>query len=240
MKLSLVVLGLGFALATAACGVTSKEETGSDEGAFSQEQVTNDPVLDALQRRAADVEQYEIDVGDIAVPEANASTGASVDGFSTRGLDWFKNPAVSYPSNKSWEQGSDTGKKCQWASIFRFHAIFSAAPAEAKAMRDLVLPGGQRGLWNGSFWSWTDDYASTDAVGEPTASYAWSSGLWKWIAASGKGGICRLPTRSMVIGMMKTCQAQAEQNAGDPKGCRMPRHVPPVAAPDGGDGGDGG
>jgi hypothetical protein len=240
MKLSLIGLGIGFALAAAACGVATDEETGSEEGAFSQEQVTNDPVLKALQERAADVEQYEINVDDIAVPVANASTGASVNGFSTRGLDWFKNPAVSYPSNKSWDQGTDTGKKCQWASIFRFNAIFSDAPEEATAMRELVLPDGRRGMWSGSFWSWTDDYASTDSVGEPTASYAWSSGLWKWIGASGKGGICRIPTRTMVVGMMKACRAQAESNNGDPKNCRMPRYTPPPADAGAGDAGDAG
>ncbi len=227
-------LALGLMVAVAACTAAQDDESESQEGAFSQSEVDNDPTLKALQQRAANVDEYEINVDDIAVPVPNASVGASVNGFSTRGLDWFKNPAVSYPDNKRWDQGTDTGKKCQWASIFRFQAIFENPPAEAVEMRTLVLQSGTRGRWNGSFWSWVDDYASTDSVGTPTASYAWSSGLWKWIAASGKDGLCRIPTKSMVIGMMQACKAQAEANDGDPKGCRMPRYVAPPPGTDAG------
>jgi hypothetical protein len=206
-------------LAIAACSSSTEEDdvTQGDD-AFTQAQVDGDPTLKALQTRANDVNQYEINVSDIAVPVPNASVGHSVNGFSTRGLDWFKNPAVTYPDNKSWDQGTDTGKKCQWAAIFRFNAIFSNPPAEATAM--LNMPNGQ---WHGSFWSWIDDYASTNTVGTPTQSYAWSTGLWKWIGASGKDGLCRLPTKTMVAKMMAACKEKAEQNNGDPKGCQMPR-----------------
>lgn len=201
------------------CAAESEEETSSGEEAYSEAQVASDPTLKALQAAASNVNQYEINVQNIAVPVPNASVGASANGFSTRGLDWFQNPDVSYPDNKSWEQGTDTGKKCQWAALFRFNAIFSAPPAEAIAMRDL-----EGGRWSGSFWSWIDDYASTDSVGQPTASYAWSSGLWKWIGASGKDGLCRLPTKTMVARMMTACIAQANANNGDAKGCRMPAY----------------
>lgn len=224
-----IVLGTLTAVAGCAAAATEEEEAASGEDAYSQSQVDNDPTLKALQSAASNVDQYEINVDAIAVPGPNASVGAQVNGFSTRGLDWFKNPAVSYPSNKDWSQGSDTGKKCQWAAIFRFNEIFSNPPAEAIAMRD--LPGG---AWHGSFWSWTDDYASTDSVGQPTASYAWSSGLWKWIGASGKNGLCRLPTKTMVARMMTSCIDQANANGGDPKGCRMPAYDPalePVPGP---------
>ncbi|MDF2695006.1 MAG: hypothetical protein K0S65_3389 [Labilithrix sp.] len=203
----------------AGCTATTEEESEQGEDAYTQSQVDSDPTLQALQAAAADVNQYEINVNDIDVPVPNASVGAQVNGFSTRGLDWFKNPAVGYPDNKSWDQGTDTGKKCQWAAVFRFNAIFSDPPAEAIAMRDL-----EGGMWHGSFWSWIDDYASTDSVGQPTASYAWSSGLWKWIGASGKNGLCRLPTKTMVARMMTACLAQANANDGDPKGCRMPAY----------------
>jgi hypothetical protein len=198
---------------------TGEEEAASGEEAYTQAQVDSDPTLKALQAAASNVNQYEINVSSIAVPVPNASVGQTVNGFSTRGLDWFQNPAVDYPNNKSWDQGTDTGKKCQWAAVFRFNAIFSNPPAEAIAMRD--LPGGS---WHGSFWSWIDDYASTNSVGQPTASYAWSSGLWKWIGASGKNGLCRLPTKTMVARMMSSCLAHANANNGDPKGCRMPAY----------------
>ena len=244
-RIALWSIALG-TLVVAGCAATANEEvTSSGEDAFSQSDVDNDATLQALQAAAADVNQYEINVAAIAVPTPNASVGAQVNGFSTRGLDWFRNPEVSYPSNKDWSQGSDTGKKCQWAAIMRFQKIFADPPPEAIAMRD--LPGG---AWHGSFWSWTDDYASTDAVGVPTASYAWSSGLWKWIGASGKDGLCRLPTKTMVARMMSSCLAQASANNGDPKGCRMPAFDPaaeppaasgpPANAPDGGDAGEGG
>jgi hypothetical protein len=217
-------LGFNLLVLLAGCAATSEEEDVTQgEDAYTQSQVDNDPTLKALQAAASNVNEYEINVDDIAVPEPNASVGATVNGFSTRGLDWFKNPAVTYPNNKSWDQGTDTGKKCQWASIFRFNAIFADAPAEAIAMRDL-----QGGSWHGSFWSWIDDYASTDSVGQPTASYAWSSGLWKWIGASGKDGLCRLPTKTMVARMMTACMQQANANNGDPKGCRMPSYNPSV------------
>lgn len=210
-------------LATAiACSATDAEDDAANlESAFSQSVVDADPTLKALQEAAADVHQYEIRVDEIDVPVPNASVGAQANGFSTRGLDWFRNPNVVYPDNKSWDQGTDTGKKCQWAAVFRFHAIFSDPPAEAIAMRDL-----EGGLWNGAFWSWIDDYASTDSIGRPTPSYAWSSGLWKWIGASGKDGLCRLPTKTMVARMMSACLAHANANAGDPKDCRMPPYDP--------------
>jgi len=210
-------------LVAAGCSKGEEDDTDTGEDAFSQTAVDNDPTLKALQARAANVNQYEINVDDIAVPDPSASVGADANGFSTRGLDWFKNPAVSYPNNKSWDQGTDTGKKCQWASIFRFQAIFADPPAEALAMKDL-----QGGMWSGSFWSWVDDYASTDSVGQPTQSYAWSSGLWKWIAASGKDGLCRIPTKTMIKRMMIACKTKAEENNGDPKNCRMPTYDPAV------------
>lgn len=95
------------------------------------------------------------------------------------------------------------------------------------------------GMWHGSFWSWTDDYASTNSVGQPTSSYAWSSGLWKWIAASGKDGLCRIPTKTMVKRMMQNCMEVAQANNGDPKGCRMPAYDPSAEPADAG-AGDGG
>lgn len=217
---SVGALALTTALGTGCQRAEEEEkEAAQGEDAFTQSEVDNDPTLKALQAAASNVNQYEINVSDIGVPVPNASVGASINGFSTRGLDWFQNPAVSYPDNKRWEQGTDTGKKCQWAAIFRFHAIFSDPPEEAKQMREL-----DGGMWRGSFWSWIDDHASTDRVADPTQSYAWSSGLWKWIASSGKDGVCRIPTRTMVARMMTACKEQAEANNGDPKGCRMPRY----------------
>ena len=213
-------------MAGCAAATEEDEEAASGEDAYSQQQVDDDPTLKALQAAASDVNQYEINVDDIDVPVPSASVGTSVNGFSTRGLDWFKNPNVGYPNNKQWDQGTDTGKKCQWAAVFRFNAIFSDPPPEAIAMRD--LPGG---YWHGSFWSWIDDYASTNSVGNPTSSYAWSSGLWKWIGASGKDGLCRLPTKTMVARMMTACMAQANANNGDPKNCRMPSYNPTFEPP---------
>lgn len=235
MKLGrcLGVLCGALVLGLAACSSASEEEAEAGGDAFSQEQVDGDPTLRALQERAANVDEYEINVDDIAVPEPSASGGTSVNGFSTRGLDWFKNPRYPYggpEGNKSWDQGSPTGKKCQWAAIFRFHHIFSNPPQEATDMLNLRVRDEdgteRRGAWSGSFWSWTDDYASTDSPARaPTPSYAWSSGLWKWIGSSGAGGVCLLPTRAMVAGMMKQCKAVAEANGGDPKGCQMPTNA---------------
>src|SRR5690606_17504655 len=99
----------------------------------------------------------------------------------------------------------------QWAAIFRFQHIFEDPPQEALDMLNLRIQNEDgtetRGRWSGSFWSWTDDYASTDSPARaPTPSYAWSSGLWKWIGSSGAGGVCLLPTRTMVAGMMSACK----------------------------------
>jgi hypothetical protein len=235
-RLLTALFSLSFLAATVACGsAATEDDTESDEGAFSQADVDRDPTLKKLQAAASNVNKYEISVKGIDVPVPNASQGASVNGFSTRGLDWFQNPNVSYPDNKSWDQGTPTGKKCQWAAIFRFQAIFENPPAEAKEM--LQLEGGR---WRGSFWSWIDDYASTNSAGDPSSSYAWSSGLWKWIGASGKNDTCRLPTKTMVAGMMKACMQTARDNNGDPKGCRMPRYNPAIEPADDAGAGDGG
>ena len=226
--MSRLAIALG-ALALVACtqATTQDEESGvAADSAFSTSQLAemraNDPTLKKLQTLAADVEQYEIDVSDVPVPTADAAGGVTLDsGYGTSGLDWFHTPTASYPDNKRWSQGSDIGKKCQWASIFRFEAIFSNPPAEGAETRSASS-------WRGRFWSWTDDYAGADQeIQDPTNSYAWSSGLWKWIASSGKDGKCRIPTRSMVAEMMKACTAQARANDGDAKGCRMPDHTAP-------------
>ncbi len=61
------------------CSATADEEDlESGEDAFSQQQVDNDPVLKALQQKASNVDQYEINVDAIAVPVANASVGADI------------------------------------------------------------------------------------------------------------------------------------------------------------------
>ena len=212
-------------ISLAACTSSSSEEEDVSEGAenaFTENQLrdleTQEAALKQLRQvAAADTEQFEISVKDIAVPEKDATSGVSLaNGYGTYGLDWFKSPRASYPDNKRWEQGSDIGKKCQWASIFRFEAIFKTPPAEAEEMK-------RASTWSGNFWSWTDDYAAgNQSIQNPTPVYAWSSGLWKWIGSSGKGDVCRLPTRAMVVGLMKDCKAHAERNNRDAKGCRMP------------------
>ncbi len=180
--------------------------------------VANDPTLAAIKALAtADIERYELTFGeDVGVPEPSAATGVQLSsGFRVRGLDWFRTPNATYPNNKSWDQGSDTGKKCQWAAVFRFEAIFGEPPAQALTMVD-------ESTWSGAMWGWMDDHAATDRTADPKAAYAWSDSLWKWINASGAGDTCRTPTRSMVVGMMETCLDHARANGGRAKGCRMP------------------
>ena len=192
------------------------------------ELVEQDPTLAAIKAIVLeDVEGYEIVLGDdIGVPEPSASTGVTLaSGYGVRGLDWFKTPNASYPNNKSWDQGSDTGKRCQWAAVFRFEQIFATPPAEAETMK-------AESVWSGRMWGWMDDYAATDRVGHPRQPYAWSDSLWKWINASGADGICRTPTRSMVVGMMEACLQKANDNDGRPKGCRMPTRATSCSAID--------
>lgn len=215
-------------ISLAACSTASAEDeedvAEGSENAFTQGELgdltSNNPELKELQAvAAADIEQFEVSVKDIAVPEKDARSGVQLEnGYRTYGLDWFKTPRASYPDNKRWEQGSDIGKKCQWASLFRFEAIFKNPPAEAEELR-------RASTWSGSFWQWIDDYAGGDrSVQDPTACYAYSSGLYKWIGSSGKGDVCRLPTRAMVVGMMKECKAVADRNDRNTEGCRMPSY----------------
>ncbi len=82
------------------CASRPDLDVAESEAAYSQAAVDADPTLKALQVAAANVNQYEINVADIAVPVPNASVGTQINGFSTRGLDWFKNPTVIYPDNK--------------------------------------------------------------------------------------------------------------------------------------------
>jgi len=211
-------------ISLAACTSSSSEEEDVSEGAenaFTEGQLrdleSQEAALKQLRQvAAADTEQFEISVKDIAVPEKDATSGVSLEnGYATYGLDWFKSPRASYPDNKRWEQGSDIGKKCQWASLFRFEAIFKNPPAEAEELRGASS-------WGGRFWQWIDDYAGGNrSVQDPQACYAYSSGLYKWIGSSGKGDVCRLPTRAMVVGMMKDCKAHAARNGGNTKDCEM-------------------
>ncbi len=217
--------------------VTPTESQSAAVGAASPTSRTvGSPALLALQKAAtADLEQYEISVRGIAVPADDAGQNMNLgNGFRTYFASWYKNPAINYqvqyPDNMRWDQGSGVGKKCAWASIFRFEAIFANPPPEALAVLGVARDAG-------GFVTRIDDYAASNSIGNPTPTNV--TGSWRWIAASGsadaKGNepakeICRIPTRAQVVSMMIDCLARAKANNRVADGCQTPEYAAPPAA----------
>ena len=149
-------------------------------------------------------------------PVASPSSGARNETASLYGVDWFQQWPGGLNADHGWENGTELGKRCMWAAVFRFEAIMKDAPAELKTFR------AEYSRWSGGFYNWVDDYSSPESDGDASGArlWSWRTGLSKWISAAAKDGSCFLPTKQMVIDYAKACKEHAASNDGEMQGCQ--------------------
>jgi hypothetical protein len=191
------------AVACAACG-TAAEEIAADEADLS----TGSPSLDAIRAAVANVDEGRVTLTDIASPTESAEDGTRGEAVSLFGIEWRQ----KWPGGKSgdprWETGTPEGRRCAWASLLRFEAIFRDPPKEL-----MGRPA--------SFHNRNDDYSGTSSSRQPAIGDAKSGAILgagpetvSWVSATAKDGSCHLPTRGMVIAWA----GSLTQEGADPRG----------------------
>ncbi len=180
--------------------------------------------LAALRRAVQDVDEEHVVLSDsVKAPRISAASGATpTDGASLYGIDWYQKWAGGLSADHDWDNGSELGKRCMWASVMRFEAIMKDPPAELSEYLSEYTK------WDGSFYNWNDDYSGESKEGKPAFGdakgariWAWRTDLSKWISATAKDGSCYLPTRKMLVDFVTTCKAHAADNDGEMKGCEV-------------------
>lgn len=119
-----------FALLT---GCSAPAEDASDSsGAMSGEEETTES-RDPLREAVKNVDQERVML-DESIPVPDEAGYASANGFSLSGVDWFQKWPDGVSANHDWSKGTDNGKRCMRASLFRFEAIMKNPPRELVAL----------------------------------------------------------------------------------------------------------
>lgn len=203
-----------FLLATvwmAGCG----QPTAQEESETGTSDLTGDETsVAAIKRAVADLDEEHVAIPDgIEAPNLDASTGAISDDSSLFGIDWYQKWAGGKSADHVWQNGSDFGKRCAWASVARYELIVKADP---DAFADLRAA---HPTWDGDFTNWNDDYGGETADGKAAYGDAkaasiktTASGAAKWVSATAKDGSCYLPTRAMVESFALSCAKSASMS----------------------------
>ena len=213
-------LALGL-LATSMMMVGCAAEPAAEEGVADDESALTDAEKDdrriaAIRAKVGDVTQEQVSFSSrTKSPVKSPSSGSRNETTSLYGVDWFQKWDGGLNADHGWENGSELGKRCMWASVLRFEAIMKEPPAELKAFL------AEYTRWGGSFYNWVDDYSKPESYGDASTArlWSWRTGLSKWISAAAKDGSCYLPTKQMVIDYAKTCKEHAAGNGGEMQGC---------------------
>ena len=209
---------LSSALVLGGCtAAASDEETAQGEQNLTEDEERLEKIREAVE----DVDQeHVVFADDVVAPSSSAGSGARGEIASLYGVDWFQKWAGGRSADHGWENGSEHGKRCMWASVARFEAIMKAPPPE---LADFLA---EYDPWSGNFYNWNDDYSGTSEDGQPAFGdargarlWAWRTGLSKWISATAKDGSCYLPTRKMLVKYVNACKQHATSNAGEMQGC---------------------
>lgn len=204
-----------FLVATAAMvGCSQPEgETGTDTG--TSDLTGDDASVAAIKKAVSDLDAEHVEIPDsIKAPNIDASTGATSEDSSVFGIDWYQKWAGGKSADHDWQNGSDFGKRCAWASIARYELLMKAEPDALAALRT------SHPKWDGSFTNWNDDYGGKTADNKPAYGDAKSAGIKttpsgaaKWVSATAKDGSCYLPTKKMLLGFAASCKDNATMSA---------------------------
>lgn len=211
---ALALLGASL-IAGCSSDVADEDELGEDESALSEAQ-RDERRKTVIRIKVANVDQERVTFNVRSKsPVASPSSGARNETASLYGVDWFQQWPGGVSADHGWENGTELGKRCMWAAVFRFEAIMKDPPAELKAFL------GEYSRWSGGFYNWVDDYSKPESGGDASGArlWSWRTGLSKWISAAAKDGSCLLPTKRMVIDYAKACKEHAASNGGEMQGC---------------------
>jgi len=151
---------------------------------------------------------YDVNLHHVVFPEdfdAPPYSYPSVStGFSLGGTEFWQKFSGGQNPTFNYNEGTDYGRRCMYASSRRFEAIMSNPPEALKVLKANTN-------WNGSFFNWNDDYGQEDAWGDASSArlWAWRTTLVKWISQTSKDGSCYLPTLDMVQTLIVDCLDQA-------------------------------
>jgi hypothetical protein len=186
------------------------QPTGESETDTGASDLTGDETsVAAIKKAVADLDVEHVEIPDtIKAPNIDASTGATSEDSSVFGIDWYQKWAGGKSADHVWQNGSDFGKRCAWASIARYELLMKADPDAFASLRT------SHPKWDGSFTNWNDDYGGKSADGKAAygdakaaAIKTTASGAAKWVSATAKDGSCYLPTKAMVQSFVASCKS---------------------------------
>lgn len=148
----------------------------------------------------------------LMVPKTSPSSGARTAEFSLYGVDWFQQWDGGLNADHNYDAGTDQGKLCMWAAVYRFEAIMADPPQELKDVK-------AASTWGGSFYNWVDDFSQSTDRPTGAKAWAWASSLSKWISQVSKAGTCYLPTKELLIEYAADCTRQASETPRNIKEC---------------------
>lgn len=226
MKTTAFILALlGSALCIGGCSADTTDPSNeggddveADESALTSEQ-RDERRKKVIKNKVADVNQEKVSFHiSSKSPSMSAGSGSRNETTSLYGVDWFQKWPGGVNADHSWDNGTEFGKRCMWASVYRFEAIMNEVPPELKSFL------AEYNKWSGSFYNWVDDYSKPEAYGDASGArlWAWRTGLSKWISQAAKDGSCYLPTKQMVIDYAKACKEHQASNGGEMQGCQNP------------------
>jgi len=223
-SLSLLLPALASLFVATACtsgaAEMDEEETVPSESALTASTDAEDAtaLADIKAKAIADITKKSVSLKKnrsslLMVPKSSPSSGARTTEFSLYGVDWFQQWDGGLNADHNDAAGTDQGKLCMWAAVYRFEAIMADPPQELKDVKAVST-------WGGSFYNWVDDFSqATDSRPSGAKAWAWASGLSKWISQVSKAGTCYLPTKELLIDYAADCKRQATETPRDIKEC---------------------
>jgi hypothetical protein len=196
-------------LAASAWMAGCAQPTESEDPGTGTSDLTGDEVsVAAIKKAVANLDEEHVSLpADLKAPNIDASTGAESDDSSLFGIDWYQKWGGGKSAAHVWQNGSDFGKRCAWASVARYELLLKSDPTALAALRTA------QPKWDGNFTNWNDDYAGKSADGKAAIGDAkealiktTGSGNAKWVSATAKDGSCYLPTMKMLQSFIAECK----------------------------------
>lgn len=207
-----LLFSLSLVVATAAM-VGCAQPAGEQETDTGISDLTGDEgSVAAIKKAVSNLDEEHVQIPDgIKAPNIDATTGATSDDSSVFGIDWYQKWAGGKSADHVWQNGSDFGKRCAWASIARYELLMKDDPDAFASLR------AAQSKWDGSFTNWNDDYGGKTAEGKPAYGDAkgasiktTASGAAKWVSATARDGSCYLPTKKMVASFVASCKTSMQ------------------------------
>lgn len=126
--LSLALFASVTALVTG-CSGSESEDADSATGAVNRDEQGRDPLREAVKN----VDEERVMLG-ASIPVPTEAGYVSQNGFSLSGVDWFQQWSGGVSANHDFSIGTDNGKRCMKAAVYRFEEIMKNPPRELVAL----------------------------------------------------------------------------------------------------------